>query len=107
MPTMEKVNYKGKEYSVEDFLHEIFEDVPAEKIKFSIADLKNFADEKIFNDKNLERFSSVETAQDLKDFILLPTTQGIGVKTLLKTCLSDKNISFNEAIVKGLKAGKE
>ncbi|MBR6012756.1 MAG: hypothetical protein IK062_03110 [Selenomonadaceae bacterium] len=97
---MENVNYKGREISLEDFLKEIFEEIPATKIKLSIEELKKYSTENVFNEKNLESFKAVQTLEDLKNFIIQPTTQGQGVKDLLSTCLTDKNISFNEKAVK-------
>lgn len=47
-----------------------------------------------------ETFETVQTTEDLENFIIHPTTQGQGVKDLLTACLIDKNISFNEKAVK-------
>ena len=93
---MENVKFKGRDISLEDFLKEIFEEIPASKISLSIDELKKYATEDIFSDKNLEAFEEVRTAQDLENFINHPKTQGKGVKDLLIACLTDKNISFNE-----------
>ena len=92
---MENITFKGREMSTEDFLKMFLTNVPAAKIKMSIADLKKFGTEDIFGDKDLEAFQKIETAADLNDFILSPTTQNIGAKELLKDCLEDKKISFN------------
>ena len=97
---MENINYKGRNISIEDFLKEIFGEVPATKIKLSIDELQKYATENIFSEKNLESFKTVQTVEDLKNFIVQPTTQGQGVKDFLTVCLTDKNISFNEKAVK-------
>ena len=44
---MENVNYKGREISLEDFLKEIFEEIPATKIKLSIEELKKYSTENL------------------------------------------------------------
>ena len=93
---MENITFKGREMSTEDFLKIFFTDVPAAKIKMSIDDLKKFGTEDIFGDKDLATFQKIQTAADLNDFILSPTTQNIGAKELLKDCLDAKKISFNK-----------
>lgn len=97
---MENVSYKGRNISVEDFLKEILEEIPASKISLSVEELKKYATENIFGEKNLETFKAIKTAEDLENFIVNPTTQGQGVKDLLIACLTDKNIYFKEKAVR-------
>lgn len=84
----------------EAFLKRVLADVPAAKIKMTVAELKGFASEDIFGDKDLATFEKIETATDFEDFILSTTTQNVGVKSLLEVCLKAQNISFNKNALK-------
>ena len=91
---MEKVKYKGKFISVEDFFKEIFGEVPTQKINTSIDELKSYANADIFSDDDLANLQTVKTAKDLDNFINNPKTHNLEVKDFLKTCLNLKNIPF-------------
>ncbi len=97
---MDKINYKGKNIAVEDFLKEIFGEIPAAKISLTIADLKSYATENIFEEDDLAAFTALENFAALEKFILDPKTQNAKVKELLTACFDDKNISFNDKALK-------
>ena len=92
---MNLINFKGKNLTLEEFLARIFTD-DATKIKMTVAELKEYPfKEDIFVDRDADVFDKIETAADLDAFILDTKTQNVGVKNLLKVCLTDKKISFN------------
>ena len=98
---MKLVKFKGKDISIDEFLTKILGEVPAEKIKITIAELKDFACNKdIFVDKNLEDFKKIVTVEDLTAFISNTTTQNLGVKTLLEVCFDAKKIAFYKNALK-------
>ncbi len=96
---MDKINFKGKEISVEEFLSTFFGETFTEKINMTVEDLKALADENILDDEDLENLQEVETAQDLEKFILNPKTQNKGVKELLAVCLQINDVSYNKRIL--------
>lgn len=97
---MEKVNYKGKNMPLEDFLTEIFGTIPAAKISLTLDELKSYANENIFDEDDLAAFRALKSFAELEKFILNPRTQNAKIKELLTACFDDKNISFSDKAIK-------
>ena len=100
---LDNIIYKGRDFTIDEFLKEIFDEVPETRIKLSVAELKKYAaaeGKDIFVDKDLENFKTVESVEDLKAFIMNPSTQNLGVKELLQACLTDKGVAFNDKAIK-------